>query len=75
MWENHFSTGDHFFSCSTGWGSSMCMIEVMGFSQENKFHYCPDCIIYKIIGNCQYLRACETNQDLCHGKNLVEVAN
>lgn len=51
----------------------MCMIEVMGFSQENKFRYCPDCIIFKMTGTCQYLRSCETNQEYCHEKNLTEV--
>lgn len=41
----------------------MCIIEVKGYSKENKFIYCINCIIYKLLGNCQYLKSCEIEEE------------
>lgn len=51
----------------------MCIIEIIGYSQENKLLYCLECIIFRMTGNCQHLKSCETNRNYFHGNNLVEV--
>ena len=38
----------------------MCMIEEMGYSEENKKLYCMNCVIYVRTGKCEYLKYLES---------------
>ncbi len=39
----------------------MCMIEEMGYSEENKKRYCTNCIIFVKTGKCEFLKYLESN--------------
>jgi late competence protein required for DNA uptake (superfamily II DNA/RNA helicase) len=38
----------------------MCVIEAMGYSEENRLMYCRNCIIFRKTGKCEYLRYLES---------------
>ncbi|MDK2826106.1 hypothetical protein SAMN04488589_2573 [Methanolobus vulcani] len=38
----------------------MCMIEELGYSEENKKIYCTSCIIFQRTGKCEFLNYLES---------------
>ncbi|MEZ5333934.1 MAG: hypothetical protein R2741_01160 [Methanolobus sp.] len=38
----------------------MCIIEDVGYSEENKNLYCRKCVIYLKTGKCEYLKYLES---------------
>ncbi|WP_340818590.1 hypothetical protein [Methanolobus sp. WCC4] len=38
----------------------MCMIEEVGYSEENKKLYCTKCVIHVRTGKCEYLKYLES---------------
>ncbi|WP_394698076.1 hypothetical protein [uncultured Methanolobus sp.] len=39
----------------------MCLIEELGYSEENKKLYCQKCIIFVKTGKCEFLKYLESN--------------
>lgn len=38
----------------------MCMIEELGYSEENKKLYCRNCVIFVKTGKCEFLKYLES---------------